>query len=154
LVKNWLQTLTQKSWCSGNFRVLWRVSCVRWCFAGANTWRTVFLKQANTWRSVFLKQTQVKGCFISLRQTCEETFTEAEIGEKIFKLWGACTLRLLPVTKDSDECQWCHLRQSHMECAETGSVAETTHVVRQDPWKTCGVWREYKMYSIDRGCCW
>ena len=29
---------------SGNFRVLWRVSCVGWCFPGANIWRSVFLK--------------------------------------------------------------------------------------------------------------
>jgi hypothetical protein len=34
----------------GNLMVPWKVSYVRWCFAGANTWRNVSLK----W-------TQVKG---------------------------------------------------------------------------------------------
>jgi hypothetical protein len=40
-----LKKLPSLKW---KLKVLWRVTCVGWCFAGANTW------------SVFLKWTQVK----------------------------------------------------------------------------------------------
>ena len=48
-----------QSW-KGNVRVLWKASCVRWCFAGADTWR-----------NISLKQTQVKRR--SAKQACERT---------------------------------------------------------------------------------
>ena len=33
--------------------------------------------------------------------------------------------------------------------AETDARAEARHIMKQDPWKTCGVWREYKTHSAD-----
>jgi hypothetical protein len=40
--------LLEEGW-SGSLRVLSKVSCVRWCFAGANMWRSVFLKQTQVY---------------------------------------------------------------------------------------------------------
>jgi hypothetical protein len=36
--------------------------------------------------------------------------------------------------------------------AETESHAEARPVLRHGPWKTHGVWREYKKDSTDEGC--
>jgi hypothetical protein len=52
---------------SGNLRVLWRVSCVGWCFAGAN----------------------VKECFPEVDTSerlrlMKEHFTETDTGERMF----------------------------------------------------------------------
>ena len=61
-----LEALTHtliKYMCSGNWWGLWKVSCVGWCFAGAGTWR-----------SAFLKWTQVKGYFA--KQAHERTHDE------------------------------------------------------------------------------
>ena len=51
------RTMDSSIW-SSNLKVLWKVSCVGWCFSGANMWRSVFLKQTGE----------------RLRQTHEGTF--------------------------------------------------------------------------------
>lgn len=71
---------TRAVW-SGNIRVLWRISCVGWCCAGANTWRSVFLEWT---RAKGLRQTG-EGMFcwsrhrrkdVLLKQACERTQDE------------------------------------------------------------------------------
>ena len=60
----WMWTFFYESLWSRNFWFLWKVSCIGWCFA-----------EANTWRCVSLKQTLVKGCFAKA-STWKDTWCE------------------------------------------------------------------------------
>jgi hypothetical protein len=113
---------------SGNLWFLWKVSSVRWCFAGANIWK-----------GVFLKHTQVKGWFAKPSMW-------KDMGRGIL-LFHNYTHVLVHLTF----CSWAPFavtsqRKTHQKTScsvlvassDSGRLAERcqlmqTHVLRQDP---------------------
>ena len=134
------------------------------CFAGAHTGRSVFLKQrqvkrcfnkADTGRNfteaytnerMFWQSKHVKGYMMDSLLTIRMTWSTLHCVVDLHLLTlhrEKCTKNLLVMAGGFLPLlpTW---SLSRAISAETDSCAEVRHTVRQDPWRTCDVWREYK----------
>lgn len=122
---------------SSNFWFPYQVIYVGWYFA-----------EANMWRSVLLKQTQVKGqrnCFLELHLF--RLYREKCTRNVLVVCWRLPAASVDWTDWQSDVNLW--MIQTYVKFGKINSQAKARHLVRQDLWRTCEVWREYKGDPID-----
>jgi hypothetical protein len=88
-------------------RVLWRVSCVGWCFAGqthegvfswsGHRWKT----KAESWGNVLLKQTQEKGCSANMK---EHVIKDSLLTTHIYWSTLHCVVKLHLLGRHREKC--------------------------------------------------